>query len=140
MNAIVVLILRIILILLSYLFIGSIVYIIYADLRRNLNGFSKHPVAHITLRSFMDQQKIIKQYEKPEIFIGRDPSCDFSLDDTTISLRHCKLSFHHKQWWAEDLGSTNGTLLNQVPIENPVILADGDEIGVGRVTILFEKN
>ena len=88
----------------------------------------------------MDQQKIIKQYEKPEIFIGRDPSCDFSLDDTTISLRHCKLSFHHKQWWAEDLGSTNGTLLNQVPIENPVILADGDEIGVGRVTILFEKN
>ena len=140
MNAIIVLILRSLFILLSYLFIGWIGFIIYADLRKNLIGFIRHPVPRITLRSVKDQENLIKQYDQPEIIIGRDPACDFPLDDNTISLRHCKLTFHHKQWWAVDLGSTNGTLLNQAPIENAVVLADGDELTVGRVTIIIGKN
>jgi hypothetical protein len=140
MNAVIVLILRILLIVLSYLFIGWIGFIVYQDLRRNLSGFSKHKVPVITLSAVLDQENLNKQYDRAEIIIGRDPACDFTLDDPTISLRHCQLTYHHKQWWAKDLGSTNGTLLNQAQIENAVVITDGDELSVGRVTIIIEKN
>ncbi|MFN2305296.1 MAG: FHA domain-containing protein [Anaerolineales bacterium] len=133
MNAIIVFILRIALILFAYLFTGWMGFIIYSDLRRFLTGVNKHPIPPITLISIINQEEKVNAFEKPEVVIGRDPACDYRLDDTTISLRHCKLTFHHKQWWIEDLGSTNGTLLNQAPILNPAVLTNGDELSIGRV-------
>jgi pSer/pThr/pTyr-binding forkhead associated (FHA) protein len=66
-----------------------------------------------------------------EITIGRDPACECPVDDDSISARHARLSYHHHQWWLEDLGSTNGTLLNQVRVQIPTVIISGDEFVCG---------
>jgi hypothetical protein len=45
--------------------------------------------------------------------IGRDESCELHLDDPLISRRHVEISHSDAGWWIADLGSSNGTLLDQ---------------------------
>lgn len=45
--------------------------------------------------------------------IGREDSCELHLDDPMISRRHAAVTFAEGRWWIEDLGSRNGTLVNQ---------------------------
>jgi len=66
-----------------------------------------------------------------EIIIGRDPACDCPLEDDAISARHARLIHHHNQWWLEDLGSTNGVLLNRQQLALPTVVTDGDEFCCG---------
>jgi len=58
---------------------------------------------------------------KSEVVLGRDPGCDCILNDKTVSNKHACLSFHHHLWWLEDIGSTNGTFLNQELISCPMV-------------------
>lgn len=127
-------------ILLSYSFIGWIGYAIYTDLRGLIHEREKMVITPIVLEAQMDQNTIARRFVKPEIILGRDPACDFSLEDERISIRHCKLSFHHNQWWAEDLASTNGTYLNESLIESAVILADCDELRLGHIDLSIKIN
>ncbi|MBW6465221.1 MAG: FHA domain-containing protein [Brevefilum sp.] len=140
MNAILALILRGLLLVLTYVFVGWIGYTILKDLR-SLFARQSEPVAStIFLRSSINQDPIEMDFSKPEIILGRDPDCEFTIPDETISLRHCKLSYHHKQWWANDLNSTNGTFLNQDLIESAVILTNGDVLRLGNVSIIVQIN
>lgn len=140
MNPILTFALRLILILLSYAFVGWVGYAIYADLRGGFRKRAEKGVPPITLETQLDQQPLVWRFKKPEIILGRDPACDFPLDDERISLRHCKLSFHHNQWWTEDLASTNGTYLNNVLIESAVILTDRDELRLGQINLSIKIN
>lgn len=140
MNAILVFLLRLIFVLLSYLFIGWIGYIIYKDIQGMNLSNKGTTIPPITLQTTVDQEQISKRFSIPEIIIGRDPACDFPLNDETISLRHSKLSYHHKQWWVEDLGSTNGTFLNDNLIEEPIILSNDDRVRLGRKTFTIITN
>jgi hypothetical protein len=45
--------------------------------------------------------------------IGRDETCELYLDDPLISRRHAEVSHSEGVWWIADLGSRNGTLLDQ---------------------------
>jgi len=45
--------------------------------------------------------------------IGREESCELHLDDPLISRRHAEVSHRDGLWWITDLGSRNGTLLDQ---------------------------
>jgi len=45
------------------------------------------------------------------------------------------LSFHQNQWWFEDLKSTNGSYLDDLRIEEPIVLKDGDDVSCGDVII-----
>lgn len=135
MNAITALVLRVLLLTLAYVFVGRIGYIIYQDLRAQFRSKAVSGGTPIILRSVVDQEPIEKHFIKPEIILGRDPDCDFTINDETISLRHCKLSYHHKQWWAVDLESTNGSFLNDNLIDSAIIITDGDELRLGKVSI-----
>jgi len=135
MNAIIVFILRLILILISYFFVGWIGYTIFADLRQARQAITKHQIPTLSLQVKTDQQTQEKQFSKSEIVIGRDPASDFPISEETISLRHCKLSFHHKNWWTEDLGSTNGTYLNGHIIKTPTVIANGDNLRLGQANL-----
>lgn len=80
-------------------------------------------------------------YNLQLVLVGRDPASDLHLDDPTISARHARISFHHSQWWLEDLRSRNGTLLNQEPVTEPVVITNGDLLRCGQVElqIFIEK-
>ena len=140
MNAILVFSLRLLFVLLSYLFIGWIGYTIFSDLVGKGWGKKEKSIPPIALQTEIDQDQVEKQYTIPEVIIGRDPGCDFPINDETISLRHSKLVFRHKQWWVEDLGSTNGTYLNETMVDRPVVVTHGDHLRFGRKTLVINFN
>ena len=71
--------------------------------------------------------------------IGRDPGNDLVLDDDAASARHAVVSFADGQWWVEDAGSTNGTLVNGGRVWEKERLNYGDELTVGRVDLRLEQ-
>lgn len=68
-----------------------------------------------------------------EIFIGRDEDCHVRLTSSLISRKHCALEGTSDGLWVRDLGSQNGTLVNDLPITEPVLLKAGDVLQVGAV-------
>ena len=70
------------------------------------------------------------------VTIGRSRDCDLVLYDTYLSTRHAHLSNDEGDLSIEDLGSTNGTYVNQELVKGRVHLERGDVVQVGGV--LFE--
>lgn len=132
MSGAIILALRLILAIALYGFLGWALLIFWREIRRQ--GFSlasrRVPSINLTIRH-QQSPPIVKNFTQPSIILGRDPGCDIPLMDDTVSTRHAQLSYHHNQWWLEDLSSTNGTILNQIIITMPTVLTAGDEIGCG---------
>ena len=75
-----------------------------------------------------------------ENLIGRDPACGVWLDASGVSRRHARLVVSGDASTIEDLGSKNGTWLNDVPVTTPSVIGDGDRIQVGPVTLEFRTS
>ena len=71
----------------------------------------------------------------PLTSIGRAPTNTIPLDDTFASSEHALFILRSGQWWLEDRGSSNGTLLNGYRIEEPTVVSAGDVATVGRVEL-----
>ena len=71
--------------------------------------------------------------------IGRDPSCDIRPEDSYLSQFHAKLYANDGVWYVEDLGSTNGTYLNQNRLTGPVEIHAGDTLRVGEITMELRR-
>ncbi len=74
----------------------------------------------------------------PLTSVGRAPTNTISLDDTFASGEHALFTLRGGQWWLEDRGSSNGTLLNGYRVEEPTVVSAGDVISVGRVELKLE--
>ena len=70
------------------------------------------------------------------VTIGRSADCDLQVADTYLSSRHARLANDNGDLTIEDLGSTNGTYVNQELIQGRLLLEKGDIVQVGGV--LFE--
>jgi hypothetical protein len=70
--------------------------------------------------------------------IGRSRDCEIPLDDAGISRRHAELRPQTDGWTIEDLGSTNGVLVNGAPIRGAQPLSAGDRVELGSTEIVFE--
>jgi diguanylate cyclase (GGDEF)-like protein len=68
--------------------------------------------------------------------VGRSSKCDVQVDQESVSRNHCRVSFNGKTYTIRDLGSTNGTYVNDELIDE-VNLRDGDQIKVGRTIMKF---
>jgi pSer/pThr/pTyr-binding forkhead associated (FHA) protein len=82
-----------------------------------------------------------KEYplEKSEIFIGRDLANDITINDPEVSRRHVRIFLQGNQFVLEDLGSTNGTMVNGQRLMGPYVLRSGEMIVLGeQVSLLFE--
>jgi hypothetical protein len=69
------------------------------------------------------------------VVIGRAPGADIVIPGSYVSGRHARISLLGENLLIEDLGSTNGTTVNNTRIHGAEQLADGDVIGVGDVTL-----
>lgn len=74
----------------------------------------------------------ISEYGDLPIFIGRDEDCEISLQDPLVSHRHATIELNNGRLQIRDLGSRNGTYLNDRQIETVESLTLSDLISVGR--------
>ncbi|MFN7587552.1 MAG: FHA domain-containing protein [Planctomycetota bacterium] len=70
--------------------------------------------------------------------IGRVAGCDLVIDDGKASRRHARLVVAGGVVEIEDLGSSNGTLLNDKPVQKRM-LHDGDEVKIGKTVLVFHE-
>lgn len=134
--------LRLLLTLALYAFLGWTTWVLWSDLKRAAHQAesTRIPSIRIEVRT-KKRGAVSRAFSQPEIILGRDPSCDLPLDDETVSASHARLRYHHKQWWLEDLQSTNGTRLNGQKVTTATVLASGDEVrcGKAKLVILLES-
>ena len=71
--------------------------------------------------------------------VGRADACQIKLSDTYVSSFHARIFSRDGEWYVEDLGSTNGTYMNQRRVTSPVEVRAGDRIRVGKTTLEFRR-
>lgn len=76
-----------------------------------------------------------------DLTIGRDRVCEVVLSSKTVSRRHARLVLDNGMWFLEDLGSANGTLVNdhRVPSRTSVRLRHGDRIQIGSERFRYSR-
>lgn len=68
-----------------------------------------------------------------DLLIGRDESCQVIIQDRQVSRYHARLSVTKDGAALEDLASKNGTYVNGIRLDEPVILQDGDMIQISMI-------
>ena len=131
MIATVVLALRVALAIALYTFLGWALYILMQELRQQGGRLSTQKKPGIRLLSTLNRRESQHPFNQPEILIGRDSHCDLSLMDEAMSAHHARVTFHHGQWWLEDLNSRNGTFLNREKLSTPAVIISGDQFKCG---------
>lgn len=134
--------LRLLAAILLYAFVGWSFYLMWRSLRAQASSLSAYKTPPLSVHlPLINGETTTLVFDQPELLIGRDVDCALHLDDTAVSARHARLSFHHGQWWLEDNGSKNGTLLNGNRLTVPTILTNGDTIGCGNsnLTIILPE-
>ena len=135
MTALLVLILRIALAIALYAFLGRIFLTLWQDLKQQGEFLSSQKKPGIHIHAIMENGKDIQhRFVQSAVTIGRDPNCDFPIMDEAISAHHVKISYHHSQWWLEDLNSTNGTFIGKNQVTVPTVLITSDQFKCGGTT------
>src|SRR5579859_5945866 len=70
------------------------------------------------------------------VFLGRAADCAVRTDDAMVSRKNCKISYSGGRWTVEDLGSSNGTFVNEVRVQKQV-LNHSDIIRCGTLQVRF---
>ncbi|MFC1848999.1 FHA domain-containing protein [candidate division CSSED10-310 bacterium] len=96
----------------------------------------------IPILALMSGRKILKTFDLStidEITAGRSDVCDILLSDKSISSCHAKISQQGDNYYLEDLGSTNGTFVNEKRvIREKIKLNFGDAIRMGQTQFIFK--
>jgi pSer/pThr/pTyr-binding forkhead associated (FHA) protein len=72
-----------------------------------------------------------------KVVVGREPSCQFILNDSNVSRKHCELNLRGSTWSIRDLGSRNGTYVNGKKLSVEKALAVGDRVQTGEILFSF---
>jgi hypothetical protein len=77
--------------------------------------------------------------ESTALTIGRGLNNDIILEDTRVSRHHAQLRYQARRFWIADLGSTNGTFVNDEAVAERS-LRDGDIISLGGLELTFKES
>jgi Nif-specific regulatory protein len=101
----------------------------------NLEGVSSNPARLEAVGGPLDGRTF--PLTEDQISIGREPCNQISLLDSLVSRRHCVIRREGQEFQIEDLDSRNSTFVNNVPVKER-LLADGDQIRIGKSTLVFQ--
>jgi pSer/pThr/pTyr-binding forkhead associated (FHA) protein len=73
-----------------------------------------------------------------DVIIGSHPDSDVILASPYLSRSHLRVSQDGSGTWATDLRTIGGTTVNGTRIHRPTLLHDGDEVGLGGITLVYE--
>jgi len=133
--------LRLLLTALLYAFLTTVLLMLWRDLHQS--AAARAPVRPsgqlVVLETESELLAVGDAFPlQPITSIGRSPNNTLSLSDPYASARHTLLTWREGQWWLEDQGSRNGTLLNGTRISSPTVVSAGDVIGVGHTDLKLE--
>lgn len=74
------------------------------------------------------------------ITLGRSRENAVVLTDASVSREHARIAFRDGAWWAEDMGSKNGTKVNGRRIEKATPLTPGDVLQLGNFQVAFSAS
>jgi len=132
MSGLVVFALRLLLTVSLYAFLVWAFTNLWRDIKLQSALLAARKIPPISITLTLGGQVVhIRRFIQAEVTIGRDPACECPVDDEAVSARHARLSYHHNQWWLEDLDSTNGTFINQEKLMLPTVVISGDEFRCG---------
>jgi DNA-binding winged helix-turn-helix (wHTH) protein len=92
------------------------------------------PSAAAALTSVLWNGRLLPLAEGENI-AGRGVECSLVIEATSVSRRHARFVVSGGSASVEDLGSTNGTFVNQVPISTATALKDGDVVTLGKASM-----
>ena len=128
---------------LLYVFLGALFIYLWRDIRLA----TRHPIAP-AVRERPGQLRVLRGHNglgegallslTPFTTIGRSDSNAITITDPYASGEHALLAWRNGQWWLEDRDSRNGTVLNDMPVDTPLIVSHGDVIGIGQMQLRFE--
>ena len=139
MSAPFVLVLRLLLAASLYGFLALVILTLWRETKNQGAALAARKTPSLSLQLNNGEDAPVQRFfNQSEILLGRDSHCDLTLNDETVSVRHARLSFHHGQWWLEDLGSTNGTRLNNEKVSIPTVVIGGDQIACGNTHLTLD--
>ena len=135
-------VLRYVFIILIYLFIFSILRLMYLDVKSITSGGGSLDDAYLKVVNRLDSLNFkMQEYYviDGDISLGRSSKNDVVIGDKFVSKNHLLIRVKNQRYYLEDLGSANGTFLNGVKIDpNELIeLQNNDKIGVGFIQFIF---
>lgn len=135
-------VLRYVFIILIYLFIFSILRLMYLDVKSITSGGGSLDEAYLKVVNRLDSLNFkMQEYYviEGDISLGRSSKNDVVIKDKFVSKNHLLIREKNQRYYLEDLGSANGTFLNGVKIDpNELIeLQNNDKIGVGFIQFIF---
>jgi hypothetical protein len=148
------LVLKIVFLVLLYLFIWRIVRTASRDLRLPQESFVLAP----SQAGLVDDGPIVQagrivvvqspvldddaewELNSAPVAIGRSGQNDITLDsDEYASAKHARIEPRRDGVWLEDVGSTNGTFLNGIRVTRPRKLTPGDVVRIGETELRYER-
>jgi pSer/pThr/pTyr-binding forkhead associated (FHA) protein len=133
------LVLRLLGLVLLYLFLMQVIISITRDLRKtsavNEDSQGKSPpiIGHLIVVD-SGPSKIAPGTSfdlNPQTTIGRGPTNTIQISESFVSSEHTRMWLRNGVWYVQDAGSTNGTFLNNQPARDPLQARPGDIIQVG---------
>jgi pSer/pThr/pTyr-binding forkhead associated (FHA) protein len=103
-----------------------------ADLKIN----NKKPV-YLVVNTESQDEPAVYPLDKPTVTVGRSTTCDIVVIEPEISREHFRLTLNRSGFIIQDMGSTNGTVVNGEIIQTPRLVRTRDSIQVGK-TISFQ--
>ena len=123
--------LRLALALVLYAFLAAALLFLWRDLKSASHATDVPSQGYLELLTPPNPGKTFL-LSNPNLF-GRAADNTIVLDEETVSGHHAQLSFRGGQWLLEDLGSKNGTAVNELALVDAMVVTFGDEIRIGNV-------
>lgn len=123
-------------------FLAGIAWLIYRDMQVMTAAIAEQERPYGRLRIIANEAELpvvnTTYVLLPITSIGRAASNTIVLPDGYASAEHALIIRRQGQWWLEDQGSRNGTLLNDAPVQTSAIISVGDVIAVGGTHLKLE--
>ncbi len=84
------------------------------------------------------KQAVFVNNEYPTVLVGRQDPCEVQAASDQVSRQHCKVRQEHGRYLIEDLGSRNGTFVDDRRVEGSALLEHGSEIRCGTYRLRFQ--
>ena len=124
-------------------FLGVIAWLTYKDMKLTTSLIAERDRRYGSLRVLASGIPASLEIDHlipllPVTSIGRAANNSIVLEDEYVSSQHAIITLRSDQWWLEDLNSRNGTIVNDLILEDVTVIATGDVIKIGNTVFRIE--